>query len=575
MSRCCIDKRNSAELNEAINSMFSWYRASARCYAYLADIACDWDSNASRPIEEDFTTSKWFTRGWTLQELIAPDDLHFYTSDWSPIGNKRGMRTGSAVAARTGIDMSLLFGEASYSDFSVAKRMSWASKRKTSRAEDIAYCLVGLFDVSLTSLYGEGTTRAFHRLQEAIMRTTHDQSLFAWGDLVTQFDDIDTNPSHGRLGLRDPPVWKPDTQPLLGLFADSPADFEHSGDISPVDHGYAHQLNRDFPPTVVNGGVLLNLVIQKSVPCVRFWKDPEMAHHDECEVALLMCSNWGGDGADCLAAIALHPWGDGYHSRTRQLSLVHEIVSQYRFKSRTKQRHIMPFREFRFEPRDIFLRTWDVCLESSGLWRPMTTRGPAWRHRWRERVLRQERVATGNEKVILFYELPNGRSVGIVLHRIGRSGLNEKPGPLCIGVMPPFSAAGHRRSRGSIAIADIQDQDEIKVPAVQEQKVMKDEGDTWSVEVAPDLRLTARSEAMEVRYAYTSGLVYGHPVHHIHVLDLVLEQINGVPGSVAQERRMARPSVSIHGESIYRDVGHRDIVIMDTRPSRRTLVRPD
>ncbi|CAG9987951.1 unnamed protein product [Clonostachys byssicola] len=164
---CCIDKRSSAELSEGINSMFKWYQNAKVCYAYLSDWAVD--GNLKR--------CRWFTRGWTLQELIAPKTIKFFDENWGPGGTKSDLC--HVLSRITSIDTAILTHETSLSSVSVAKRLSWASKRVTSRVEDIAYCLLGIFDIAMPMLYGEGT-KAFYRLQEEILRSTCDLSLLAW-----------------------------------------------------------------------------------------------------------------------------------------------------------------------------------------------------------------------------------------------------------------------------------------------------------------------------------------------------------------------------------------------------------
>ncbi|KAK3301726.1 heterokaryon incompatibility protein-domain-containing protein [Chaetomium strumarium] len=170
---CCIDKSSSAELSEAINSMFQWYRDAAICYAYLSDVRVLEDPAGEMPA---FSASRWFTRGWTLQELLAPTELVFFASDWTEIGTKSSLaRTVSRI---TRIDEKILKG-GDWSGYSVAQKMSWAAGRQTTRPEDEAYCLMGLFDVNMPLLYGEGR-KAFLRLQQEILRVSEDQSMFAW-----------------------------------------------------------------------------------------------------------------------------------------------------------------------------------------------------------------------------------------------------------------------------------------------------------------------------------------------------------------------------------------------------------
>jgi hypothetical protein len=156
---CCIDKSSSAELSEAINSMFKWYQEAKVCYAYLADVPHYVDVDEKNSY---FHRSRWFTRGWTLQELLAPRVLYFFTSDWKKLGSKTKLR--KEISAITMIDEATLIGNASISDSSIMNRMKWAASRQTTRTEDLAYCLLGIFHVSLPLLYGEGH-KAFHRLQ--------------------------------------------------------------------------------------------------------------------------------------------------------------------------------------------------------------------------------------------------------------------------------------------------------------------------------------------------------------------------------------------------------------------------
>lgn len=173
---CCIDKTNLVELREAINSMFRWYRRASICYAYLSDVP---GVDNPRKSTSKFRNSRWFGRGWTLQELLAPKQLRFYNSEWGLLGTKGTIRT--AVEKITGIPRQILVGIAELHSASVAQRMSWAAGRETKRKEDLAYCLLGIFAVTMPMIYGEGRDQAFLRLQEQIMRTTRDDSILAWG----------------------------------------------------------------------------------------------------------------------------------------------------------------------------------------------------------------------------------------------------------------------------------------------------------------------------------------------------------------------------------------------------------
>ncbi|KAJ0385039.1 hypothetical protein COL922a_007175 [Colletotrichum nupharicola] len=210
MDTCCIDKTNSTELSEAINSMFTWYQKADVCYAFLADVSSiDDPSNA----ESQFRRSRWFERGWTLQELLAPSRVRFYNRDWSLLGTKRQLST--VVAQTTGIPRPFLLGTANLREASVAQRMSWAANRVTKRKEDIAYCLLGIFGVNLPMIYGEGD-QAFARLQEEIMRRNTDDSILAWNLNSTESAYDDKATVGGLSG---------------SILAASPFDFASSGDI--------------------------------------------------------------------------------------------------------------------------------------------------------------------------------------------------------------------------------------------------------------------------------------------------------------------------------------------------------
>jgi hypothetical protein len=187
---CCIDKTSSAELSEAINSMFHWYREAEVCFAYLVDVQSTEDQNMSDDEYHDFSKSRWFTRGWTLQELIAPSIMIFLNKQWQIIGTKSTLK--NAISEITGIPVNILSGgELAHS--SIAQRMSWASRRETTRLEDLAYSLLGIFGIQMPLLYGEGE-RAFVRLQEEIMKVSDDYSLFAWRSQESSNELLATSP---------------------------------------------------------------------------------------------------------------------------------------------------------------------------------------------------------------------------------------------------------------------------------------------------------------------------------------------------------------------------------------------
>jgi hypothetical protein len=165
---CCIDKSSSAVLSEAIISMFRWYHNAAKCYVYLSDIsrpAFDVNKFNQLPWESAFRKSRWFTRGWTLQELLAPASVEFFSKDWEQLGDKKSLERH--IHEITGIPVKALQGSP-LSNFSVTERLLWAEKRNTTREEDKAYSLLGIFNIQMPPLYGEGRENAFKRLREEI-----------------------------------------------------------------------------------------------------------------------------------------------------------------------------------------------------------------------------------------------------------------------------------------------------------------------------------------------------------------------------------------------------------------------
>jgi hypothetical protein len=175
---CCIDASNSVELQESLNSMFRWYRGATKCYVYLSDVStakrsdqfseCTW--------EIAFRQSRWFTRSWTLQDLLAPISVEFFSQEGERLGDKRSLER--QIYEITGIAVSALQGTP-LSEFTVAERLSWSSGREATRKEDLAYSLLGLFGVQMPLLFGEGEA-AMVRLMEEIIKTTEDYSILLW-----------------------------------------------------------------------------------------------------------------------------------------------------------------------------------------------------------------------------------------------------------------------------------------------------------------------------------------------------------------------------------------------------------
>jgi hypothetical protein len=166
---CCIDKSGTAELSEAINSMYRWYRHATKCYVYLSDVSMSGsvrnDSSFQQEWKPAFRQSRWFTRGWTLQELIAPTSVEFFSVEGERLGDKGSM--AQEIQGITGISVEALRGRPMF-HFSVDERLSWAEKRETKRGEDAAYSLLGIFDIHIPPIYGEGRAKAFSRLRTEI-----------------------------------------------------------------------------------------------------------------------------------------------------------------------------------------------------------------------------------------------------------------------------------------------------------------------------------------------------------------------------------------------------------------------
>lgn len=261
---CCIDKTSSAELSEAINSMFRWYREAVCCFALLEDVEAS--AEADGGVGEEFEASRWFTRGWTLQELLAPRVVHFFDRQWDWIGSKESLV--QRISRRTNIAGEIvLSGEWPFA--TVAQRFSWMAGRVTTRPEDLAYCLLGIFDVSMPMLYGEGE-RAFVRLQEEIIKDSDDQSVFAW------------DASGAAEGVQG-----------VGALARHPGQFRDSAGVECLP-------DRTGPYALTNKG------LQITLPII------ELAEEPGRKIALLSCS----DARDVSSRIGIRVQPDGLRSAT-------------------------------------------------------------------------------------------------------------------------------------------------------------------------------------------------------------------------------------------------------------------
>jgi hypothetical protein len=262
---CCIDKSSSAELSEAINSMYRWYEESEVCYAYLEDVGEDYEDACEDPdentnnnsikslngnVEKNIRKSRWFTRGWTLQELIAPSHIIFYGKNWLFLGEKYANSWHpersllKLLSSITTIPEAVLADPSLRTTCSVAKKMSWAAHREATREEDMAYSLLGIFEVNMPLLYGEGD-KAFIRLQEEIIKGTDDQSLFAWG-------------------FQQPPYLNNEKHMDIAVLAPNPAAFALSSKIVPFPSAPDRE-----PYTMTNKGLRIDLRLRERLPVRR------------------------------------------------------------------------------------------------------------------------------------------------------------------------------------------------------------------------------------------------------------------------------------------------------------------
>jgi hypothetical protein len=185
---CCIDKSTSDELSAAINSMFRWYQRASKCYVYLSDVRVPdevVDVQAFRITWEDaFRRSRWFTRGWTLQELLAPATVEFFCKEGKRLGSRISLE--QEIYEITEIPVEALRGQR-LSDFSIEERMRWVGKRETTIKEDKSYCLLGIFGVFMPLIYGEGEAYASLRLREEVQKRQEGRGIESLRDLSGTF----------------------------------------------------------------------------------------------------------------------------------------------------------------------------------------------------------------------------------------------------------------------------------------------------------------------------------------------------------------------------------------------------
>jgi Heterokaryon incompatibility protein (HET) len=162
---CCIDKTNNVELQEAITSMYRWYQNADKCYVYLTDVSCPTDEVGQRAWESDFRSSRWFRRGWTLQELLAPASVEFFSRERTRLGDKRTLE--HLIIEITKIPARAL-RDPTASRYSIQEILAWQQRRETKRQEDKAYSLLGICKVYMPLIYGEGAESAFRRLRKEL-----------------------------------------------------------------------------------------------------------------------------------------------------------------------------------------------------------------------------------------------------------------------------------------------------------------------------------------------------------------------------------------------------------------------
>ncbi|KAK6842694.1 HET-domain-containing protein [Apiospora arundinis] len=272
----CIDKSSSAELSEAINSMFNWYQGSAVCYAYLFDI----DSAEGGGIEN----CKWLSRGWTLQELIAPERVRFFDMHWHFMGTRNTLAGHLDYEDADPDDVDVDGGRPDWNSrpiaavhdllasVSVASRMFWASRRQTTRCEDAAYCLMGLFNVNMPLLYGEGK-KAFVRLQEEIIKVSTDTSILAFANSMGDLSGV-LAPEPASFRMRLPAVWEWDGERPRMLLEKDRISLEVIMCASSRGPTYAYALldgsfDEDY---LARPAILLHQVRDSVYERVTFWK---------------------------------------------------------------------------------------------------------------------------------------------------------------------------------------------------------------------------------------------------------------------------------------------------------------
>jgi len=316
--------------------MFRWYKDAKVCYAYMSDVS------RHDNLKQSMSKSRWFTRGWTLQELLGPENVVFYSEDWQSLGTKSQL--SQLLSSITLIEEEYLLGK-DLQLASVAKRMSWASRRNTTRIEDVSYSLLGIFDVNMPLIYGEGK-KAFRRLQEEILKSTpYDHTLFAWGTTI----EWDSAPlptclySTREFKEEGERLWSATEAGSLlkGMLASSPGDFENSRHFVPaIEAGifHRHRSLKIALPQLINKELRIELPlmgVDGTPMLLHHWKQPALVQVRPTRRVVLLCSH--EEVKDSFLILPLKGWGANNFGRTEYLMLCRQSlkIARYPFSERT------------------------------------------------------------------------------------------------------------------------------------------------------------------------------------------------------------------------------------------------
>ncbi|KAK1753968.1 vegetative incompatibility protein HET-E-1 [Echria macrotheca] len=521
---CCIDKSSSAELSEAINSMFRWYKNAAVCYAYLSDVESA--SQQSEEARKGISKSRWFTRGWTLQELLAPKEVIFYSKDWQPLGTKADF--AHMISSITRIGRKFLDGE-SLELASIAQKMSWAADRQTTRSEDRAYCLLGIFDINMPLLYGE-RYRAFQRLQEVLLTTyPEDHSLYAWGRIVNGFPDIPPDIMFGT----NPIPWSPPEpeNSLYGMLASSPADFIESYNIvacrtAAQDFYHRASYDAELPRLARRGAIRLQLPMDEPTHMIHHFTDMPIAQIRKVFTLLLLCQYDDPTKHIGRFFVRVTLADASKYSRVGPLVYVSDTgkpyldyFEQFQNNALRPRTTLAPEPRFSFQPGDIVFRR-TVCSPESDT-RPAWIRyPPPFEFSFKEGhgVLRPEFASDKERDEFYFMQCFNADAAGSQdIPVLSVSLTREKhpaTGELCVKfevfVPKAGSAAGTGSKSDHEVVAWVSRNRVVYYsfsPLCDSAGVMRPEGYSWVVDERPRPRIFIQVERFEISTGATRGFI--------------------------------------------------------------------